>query len=129
MNKSRTLDLHKRQMLLIDKYLRETRKRLLKTRRDKTPTDNLILNYRGKPANVEDVGFVIETMKPMFPAKNLNTKSIRDSVLANMMNEKHIPLEQVQMFAGHRWISSTARLKKKDTKYQQEILKKFHPLG
>ena len=128
-NKSRTLELHKRQMLLIDKYVNESRKRLLKARKGNIPNDSLLLNYRGKSLAVDNVLVVLEGMRNMFPGKNLTTVNVRDSVIANLLNESKLPLEQVQLIAGHRWISSTARLRKKDLKAQQEILKRFHPLG
>ncbi|MEO6882419.1 MAG: hypothetical protein ABI199_00190 [Bacteroidia bacterium] len=66
--------------------------------------------------------------KPLFPDRNLNTKTIRQSVIANWLNEKKIPLEQVQLLAGHRWTSSTERYKQNNLNEQRTLINKWFPL-
>ncbi len=124
---SRNLEIHTKQYRLFDKYIYEARKRLLyKDKRN----DYFILNYQGKNyADSCGIGYLIETFKPCFPDRNLSTKSIRDSVIAYWLNDRKIPLEQVQLIAGHRWISSTSRYRQASIVEQREILNKFHPLG
>ena len=39
-----------------------------------------------------------------------------------------IPLEDVQLFAGHKYPSTTERYRRKDINEQQELINKFHPL-
>jgi site-specific recombinase XerD len=42
--------------------------------------------------------------------------------------KKHIPMEQVQLMVGHRWISGTARYRFTPFDEQRELINKFHPL-
>jgi len=71
---------------------------------------------------------MVHNIYPFFADRNLNLKTIRQSVIANWLNEKHIPMEQVQLMAGHRWISATARYCFTPIDEQQELINKFHPL-
>lgn len=120
---SRKLQLHTRQILLMDKYLNVARKKLLKTQ-----TDKLIINYRGLADHTDSIQFLVQTCKGMFADRSLTTKTIRDSVISNWLNERKLPLEQVQLLAGHRWISCTERYVEISMDEQREILKKAHPL-
>lgn len=124
-NAARTIELHPKQYSILNEYLESNRKRLLETRNIKT--DYLLLNFRGKPITTNDVNFVITYQNP-FPGKAIKPKIIRDSVIANLLNERKLPLEQVQLFAGHRWISCTARYKHMSVQEQRKIMNQFHPL-
>lgn len=121
---SRKLQLHTRQILMMDKYLNVARKKLLKTQ-----TDKLIINYRGLADHTDSIQFLVQTCKGMFADRYLTTKTIRDSVISSWLNEKKLPLEQVQLLAGHRWISCTERYVEISMDEQREILRKVHPLG
>ena len=122
---ARTLQLLSKQILMMDKYINKDRKKMLRTK-----TDSLIINYRGEgAAHAEDIGFIIEGCKGIFAGKDITTKTIRDSVISNWLNERKLPLEQVQLMAGHRWISCTERYLQVSMDEQREILRKFHPLG
>lgn len=46
----------------------------------------------------------------------------------NWLNEKKIPLEQVQLMAGHKWISSTLKYRQNDTDEQREMMNKWFPI-
>jgi RHS repeat-associated protein len=46
-----------------------------------------------------------------------------------MLNVKRIPLEQVQLFVGHKWISTTARFLQAPMDEQRLLINKLHPLG
>ena len=119
----RHLDFHPKQYRLLDKYVHVARKELLQTE-----TKTLIVGKLGTPITVDDINYIISTSKPLFPNRNLNPKTIRQSVIANWLNEKHIPMEQVQLMAGHRWISATARYRFTPIDEQRELINKFHPL-
>ncbi|MFA6924770.1 MAG: site-specific integrase [Bacteroidales bacterium] len=124
---ARHLELQPKQYRLLDEYIYKTRKKLLRKGKE---NDYLILNFRGKNYEGADgIGYLIETLKPCFPDRNLTTKSIRDSVISYWVNDRKIPLEQAQLLAGHRWISSTLRYRQTSIEEQREILKKFHPMG
>jgi integrase/recombinase XerD len=123
---TRTLQLQLNQYRLFETYLNVTRGNL---QRGKTSNSTLLLGKLGTPITVDDINYLIETFKPIFPDRNLNTKTIRQSVIANWINEKKIPLEQVQLLAGHKWISSTTPYKQTSIDEQRELVNRFHPLG
>ncbi|MFA6924708.1 MAG: tyrosine-type recombinase/integrase [Bacteroidales bacterium] len=120
---SRHLELVPKQFRIIERYARESRENLLKCE-----TEKLLIGMRGNPITVEDINYVVETFKPLFPDRNLNPMTVRMSVIANWLNEKRIPLEQVQLMAGHKWISATARFRFTPIEEQRELINKFHPL-
>jgi site-specific recombinase XerD len=123
---ARHLEIHPRQYRILENYIHEGRKKL------EIPNekyDNLILGKLGKPCTVEGINYIIETFKYLFPDRNLNPSTIRQSVIANWLNEKNLPLEQVQLLAGHKWISSTVVYRQAPEDKQREIINKFHPLG
>lgn len=124
-NTSRNLELHPGQIPLFKEYLETTRKRLLKV--SKITTDYLLLNYRGKPCTVDDIQFLVEREKKRFPDRKINLKIIRDSVIAYLLNEKKLPLEQIQLFAGHRWISCTERYKNESSEIMRKKINMWFP--
>jgi integrase/recombinase XerD len=102
---ARKLQLHEKQISLIKEYIKYTRKRLVKEK----DNDYLILTFHGRPISVAALMYLIEGFKNRFPGRQITSTIIRDSVISHWLNEKKIPLEQVQLLAGHRWISSTER--------------------
>ena len=117
---SRHLEIHSRQFTLLYRCINEMQR---------VGTDALLIGRSGKPITVDDVHHLVHTCKSFFPDRKLDTKTIRQSVIANWLNEKHLPLEQVQLMAGHKWISSTERYKQTDLNEQRELINKWHPLG
>ncbi len=122
----RHLELIPKQYRLFDRYINEGRPKL---KRKGVKTDAFILGKLGTPITVDDVNYIVETFKPQFPDRNLNAKTIRQSVIANWLNEKKTPLEQVQLLAGHKWISSTFSYRQTSIDEQREMINRFHPLG
>lgn len=120
----RHLELQPKQYRIIDRYIHESRKELISVE-----TDALILGKLGKPITPEDAHYIVSTFKPLFPDRNLNPQTIRQSVIANWLNEKKIPLEQVQLMAGQKWISTTARYRQTSVEEQRAMMNKFHPMG
>ena len=96
---------------------------------ERVGTDALLIGRSGKQITIDDVHHLVHTCKPFFPDRNLNTITIRQSVIANWLNEKRLPLEQVQLMAGHKWISSTERYKQTNLNEQRELINKWHPFG
>ena len=72
--------------------------------------------------------YIFSTYKGIFPDRNLNPETIRQSVVANWINEKRFPLEQVQLMAGHRWISSTAKCRGHNMEEQRDLMNKWFPV-
>jgi integrase/recombinase XerD len=94
----RTLKMKTKQIMLFYKYIHEIRTKIIKEE-----TDILILNIRGKPMEPDGINYLVETFKPLFPDRNLNAKTIRQSVITNLLKQKK-DLRVVQVFAGHRKI-------------------------
>jgi integrase/recombinase XerD len=82
----------------------------------------------GKSIAVNSIHAMIEPLKPLFPDKNLNPKSIRMSVICNWLNEKNLPLEQVQELAGHKWPGTTEKYFKADNQKQRELINMYFPI-
>lgn len=121
---ARRLPLMDSQMELIDTYKHLHRPRLMLREKH----EFLITNYHGLPEKVDGINYLIETYKSRFPERNINCKAIRDSVISYWMNTKKMSPEQVQLLAGHRWISSTLRYKIAPVKQEREILNRFFPI-
>jgi site-specific recombinase XerD len=121
---SRTLEIKPRQYGVLYDYMNKGRKELLKCK-----TESFSIGLTGLPDKVDNPRTLVETFRPLYPDKKLNPMSIRDSVISYWLNELKLPLEQVQLMAGHRWISCTERYLQVSIDEQKEILKKFHPLG
>lgn len=120
----RHLQLQNEQIQLFDEYILEGRKNLLKTE-----TKAFVLGKLGSRITVDDIHYLVCTFKPLFPDKNLTPSLIRQSVIANWLNEKKYPLEQVQLMTGQKWISSTARYRHSPIEAQRKIMNEFHPLN
>lgn len=120
----RHLELHPKQYRIFEVYINESRKDLLQVESDK-----LFISTRGMPITKDDAQYLVRTFRPLFPDRNLNCETIRQSVISNWLNEKRFPLEQVQLMAGHRWISTTARYRQTPADEKRLIINRLHPLG
>jgi len=120
---ARTLKLKTPQVMLFYNYIQKLRPKLLRT-----DTDRLVLTLRGSAENGEGINYLIETFKPMFPERNLNARTLRQSVITNMLKEGK-DLRVVQVFAGHKKISSTEKYRQSGLEELQAAINKYHPLG
>ncbi|MFY0598056.1 MAG: tyrosine-type recombinase/integrase, partial [Cyclobacteriaceae bacterium] len=105
----RILDLKPNQILLLQQYINETRKQLLE--RVKEESKALIIDYSGRRIYPHDINRLInygrkktEQMKPI---------KIRQSVIMHLLKSGN-NLRVVQVFAGHKTISSTEAYKQSD---------------
>lgn len=121
---SRTLELHPKQYEIMDTYIHESREMHFSPK-----SDNLFFSLMRTNLRVESIRGRVECLQPMVPGKRLTPRTIRDGVISYWLNDLKVPLDQVQLMAGHRWISSTERYVKVSAEEQQEMLKKFHPMG
>lgn len=118
----RTLHLKPKQIMLFDKYIHQIRPMLMKTQ-----TDSFILSVHGHAENGEGISYVLETSKHLFPNRRLNTKTVRQSVIANLLRQGE-DLRAVQVFAGHRYPGSTQKYKQSGIEELIAGIQKFHPL-
>ena len=119
----RTLKLESKQVYYLMNYLEKDRKELLKVE-----TEKLIISKRGSEENGEGISYLIETMRSKFPERKLNPKTIRQSVIANLLKQGK-DLRLVQYFAGHKYPSTTERYKQSQVEELKKEVLKYHPLG
>jgi len=120
----RTLPLKLTQVMLFYKYLNETRPKLSKDNTNET----FLTNLRGSPITSDNIQYLIETMQNRSPGRKLNPQTIRMSVIHNMLKAGH-DLRMVQVFAGHKKISSTERYQPSASEALKTAVNKYHPLG
>jgi len=120
--KSRLLELHRTQFSLFYEYINDIRPKL-----QRESTHKLVLGKLGAPISVDGIHSMIEPLKSLFPDRNLSPKTIRQSVISNWLNDRKIPLEDVQDLAGHHYPSATERYKRIDVDDKREWVNKFHP--
>lgn len=122
----RTLAMHRTQVVLAIKYIEESRPFLM---REDKPTNKLIISKLGDAESEDGIKALLKTMKILFPFKNITAQNIRKSVIANWLNERKIPLEDVQLMAGHKWPSTTERYRRADMEEQRRLINAHHPLN
>ncbi len=120
---ARTLSLKPSQIKLMLDYISTSRKNLLRS-----ATNSLLITQRGVPETVDGIHSMIEPLKHLYPERNLNPTTIRQSVIANKLNISKEGIEDVQLFAGHKWPSSTEQYKRTDINEQLEKINMWHPL-
>ncbi len=120
----RHLELHPKQYHIFERYINESRPRLLRCE-----SDALVIGKLGVSTTTGEISYLVEQFKPLFTGRNLNPSTIRQSVVSNWLNEKKFSLEMVQLMAGHRWISTTARYRRTSTDERRVLINRFHPLG
>lgn len=119
---ARTLKLQSRQVYWLMNYTREDRPKLIKVKSQK-----LIISKLGSPENGEGIGYVIETCRHLFPGRKLNARTIRQSVISNLLKEGK-DLRIVQAFAGHKYPSATEKYKQTGVEELKNQIMKYHPL-
>jgi integrase/recombinase XerD len=120
----RRFELRAAQMLYFDRYIRLEREHLLDGK-----YAALFITNRGVPISGESIGSIIEPVSAFVPYKTVNAKHIRMSVISYWLNEQHIPLDVVQLMAGHKFPSSTERYLKPNSDDDRSLIKQYHPLG
>lgn len=119
----RTLKMKTKQVMLFYTYVHEVRPALLRKN-----TDRLLLSIRGTVMAADSINYLVETVKPLYPDRNLNAKTIRQSVIANHLKEGK-DLRVVQAFAGHKKPSATERYRQTGLEELKAAVLKHHPLG
>jgi integrase/recombinase XerD len=121
----RELQLKPGQVLLFYQYIHEVRPKLLQA----NPCDALLTGLRGKPMKADDiVKHVMRSYKGLYPGRQVNAQTIRQSVIANLLKQGH-DLSLVQAFAGHKYPSSTERYKQNEIETLRDAVQKYHPFG
>ncbi|MEL6391590.1 MAG: tyrosine-type recombinase/integrase [Bacteroidota bacterium] len=122
-NRARTLPLTAEQILPINSYLLTDRAKLLG---DKIDPGTLLLNKYGKPMGAHGISRLINGERSK--ADRLLPGKIRQSVIHHLLKAGH-DVRLVQVFAGHRRISSTQAYQSSDYKELKRGIEEHHPLG
>jgi integrase/recombinase XerD len=118
---ARTLELHPRQIMLINKYLNEERPIL-----NKSNSGKLILTRRYQAERGCGIQDVVKVYQYLFP-KKLTPLAIRQSVIANLLKADK-DIRAVQVFAGHKSPTTTERYQQSGIEELTAAVLKFHPL-
>jgi integrase/recombinase XerD len=126
---SRTLKLRPNQIMLFHKYITQIRPKLLQVSPFGGDLEgaSFILSKLGTPERGEGISYLLETAQHLFPERNLNTKTIRQSVIANLLKQGH-DLRLVQVFAGHKYLGSTEKYRQTGIEELKAAVNKYHPL-
>jgi site-specific recombinase XerD len=119
----RTLELRSNQVLRLHQYIYEDRVELMKI-----GSPRLFVTQRGENLTVDALNRMLRPLQGLYSDKNLNASAIRQSVILNWINHFDYPLEDVQLLAGHRWLSSTSKYKVVNREEQREKINRFFPL-
>jgi integrase/recombinase XerD len=87
----------------------------------------LLISHRGNPETVSRLVSHVKRMKHKFTGRTLNMQTIRQSVITNLLKSGH-DLRVVQVFAGHKYPSTTEKYKQTSVEALQEQIKKYHPM-
>jgi integrase/recombinase XerD len=118
----RVLKLQSKQLFWLLNYLEKDRPKLLKVESEK-----LLISSRGTAESGEGIGYILECLRYLFPERKLNAKTIRQSVITNLLSEGK-DLRIVQAFAGHKYPSTTERYKQTQVEELKDQILKYHPL-
>ena len=91
-------------------------------------TPKLLISKKGIPENGEGIGYLLETCRHLYPERKLNPKTVRQSVITNLLKQGK-DLRKVQVFAGHKYPSTTEKYKQVEIENLKNQVLKFHPLG
>jgi integrase/recombinase XerD len=118
----RTLELHPKQIMLINKYLNEERTTL-----NRSNSGKLILTRRYQAERGCGVHDVVKVYKHLFKDKTLTPLAIRQSVIANLLKAQK-DIRAVQVFAGHKSPMTTERYQQTGIEELTAAVLKYHPL-
>lgn len=119
----RTLELRPNQVLTLLSYINDDRVELIKN-----GNLRLFVTKLGKNLGVDALNRMLRPLQGFYTDKNLNASTIRQSVITNWINHYNYPLEDVQLLAGHRWLSSTVKYKIINRDDKREKINRFFPL-
>lgn len=125
LSSERKLTLQPQQIMVLHQYIHQIRPLLL----GKNTSEILLINKLGNPDSVSSLsGFFKVAYKGWYSPRKLNLTTIRQSVLTNLLKQGK-GLRSVQVFAGHKYPSTTEKYKPTQTEQLQAKIKQLHPLN
>lgn len=126
---ARELTLKPNQVLLFYQYINEVRNKLSRRHSLSENEKALLIGVRNNRFTVEDiVTHLKRTYKGIFAPRKVNCKTIRQSVITNLLKQGH-DITLVQNYAGHKYPGTTEKYKQNDVEQLQEALNKYHPFA
>ena len=119
---SRTLELKPWQVIEFLEYIKEVREEIIE--RKKLETNRVFIPSNKRLGNT--IHHILKKLKRVNHQVE-NIHQIRASVITNWL--KRYNLRQVQVMAGHRYISSTEKYLQDDLESLHEIVNNFHPIS
>lgn len=123
--KSRTLPLQAKQILLFYKYLEKDRNQLLKYNKENPKEQRFILGQYGKKLNPHGISKIINENRKK--SERIQPMKIRQSVIANLLKKEN-DTRVVQVFSGHRRVSTTTGYKQSELEALQNAVNNYHPI-
>lgn len=121
---SREIPLKPMQIMLLHQYINEIRPKLLKSSIDQS----LLIGSRGEPMKGEDITkHVKRSFKNKFKGRKVNVTTIRQSVITNLLKAGN-NLRIVQVFAGHKYPSTTEKYKQTNVELLKNAIALHHPI-
>ncbi len=116
----RTLELKAKQMHILYRYIHEC----------KVYIKGVYLFYtmRGEKLTIDTLQNIVEVMQPLFPDRELTLTKIRQSVISNWLNNDNISMEDVQLLAGHKWLSTTEKYQQQNHEQKRKLINRYFPL-
>lgn len=121
----RTLPLAGSQVMALHHYLTVER---LKSLRPERPTDRLFLTLKGGEEQKQGVDKIVRKLRPVLDGKAATPVLIRQSVIAGKLSRGE-GLRQVQVFAGHKKVSTTERYRETNLEELRRAVERYHPLA
>ena len=122
---SRTLPLKAKQVLLFYNYLSEDRPVLLSYNKSNTDDGAFILGQYGEAIHPHEISRIINQNRPK--SERIQPLKIRQSVIANLL-QKENDTRIVQVFAGHKRVSTTEQYRQNELETLQAAVNQYHPL-
>lgn len=84
----------------------------------------MLIGKLGNPASSDQIQYLTESQRHLFSERKVNPKTIRTSVLVNLFKQGW-DIKDVQLFAGHKYPSTTERYKPHDLSNLKEAVEKW----
>jgi integrase/recombinase XerD len=120
----RTLQLKPTQIMVLHEYIEQARKELVKQQTE----ESLLIGSRGEPMKGEDITkHITRSFKGRFRGRTVNCQTIRQSVITNLLKAGN-DLRIVQVFAGHKYPSTTEKYKQTSVEALKTAIQNYHPM-
>ena len=122
---NRTLPLKAKQILLFYNYLNEDRGVLLSYNKSNPDEQSFILGQYGEAIHPHEISRIINQDRP--ESEKIQPLKIRQSVIANLLKKEN-DARIVQVFAGHKRVSTTEQYRQNELETLQAAVNRYHPL-